>query len=837
MRPRLRGRYTGQPLRGVWRTGKTAAGQVTDPGQLGAAGPQWIGSDGPMTAAAALRHAGQFDSERSPDFDADDWWFQCRFQAESSAPAAALRFEGLATLAEVWLDGVLLGTTDNMFRSFRFPTTGLARGEHELSIRCRSLTAELARKRLRPRWKTLLVSHQQLRWHRTTLLGRIPGWCPPIAPVGPWRPVLLEPVAPVTVERVRVVPRLEAGFGVVDVELLVAGADLTGAELRVGGVSQPLVIGAEGPCCRVSGAVTVPGVRPWWPHTHGDQPRYPALVALEVGGEAVVVDLGMVGFRTIEIDREADRQGFGIVVNGVPVFARGACWTPLDLVTLGGSAEAYRTALLQFRDGGLNMVRVGGTMAYEDDAFYDACDELGILVWHDFMFANMDYPVADPGFRAGVEKEASEFLERMAGRPSLAVLCGGSEVAQQAAMLGRPPEDWSNVLFDSVLPSLAAEVTPGVPWVASSPSGGALPFQVDQGPSHYYGVGAYLRPLDDARRAGVRFTSECLGFSNVPEPAMVERVLLPGEAAPQAPSWKQGVPRDRSVGWDFEDVRDHYMGELFRVDPPTVRYRDRDRYLAMGRVATGEVMGRTLAEWRRPGSSCRGALVWFFRDLRPGAGWGLTDSDGQPKAAYWYFRRAALPVALVVTDEGLNGLRVAVVNDTAGEVGGTVHLTVYRDGTAGASAAGTRPIRVPPRGAVTFDAAGLLDRFLDLTYSYRFGPPDHDAVVVRFEPNHPEAVPITVIYRPNGLPAVRQADLGLAATAAATSGGYRLAIRTTGLAHGVRIEAPGFRPDDNYFDLEPETTRTVLLTGTGVLAGIVEAINSSSPVPIRLETP
>ncbi len=836
MRTRLRGRYGSESLLGAWRAAKTPAGQVTDPGQLHVAPPQWIAADGPTTAAAALRRAGRFDPECSPDFDADDWWFQCRFQADPSAPAGAIRFEGLATHADVWLDGVLLGTTDNMFRSFRFPIAGLAAGEHDLSIRCRSLTVDLARKRPRPRSKTLLVSHQQLRWQRTTLLGRIPAWCPPIAPVGPWRPVLMEPVAPVTVERVRLIPRLDRGSGVVDVDLLVTAEQLTGASLRVGGVVQAFVTTAEGRFQRLRGAVTVPGARLWWPHTHGGQPRYQVEVQLEVGGEVVVVDLGSVGFRTIEIDREADGQGFGIVVNGVPVFSRGACWTPLDLVTLGGSAEAYRAALLQVRDGGLNMIRVGGTMVYEDDVFYDTCDELGIMVWHDFMFANMDYPVSDPGFLAGVEAEAGEFLERMAGRPSLAVLCGGSEVAQQAAMLGRPPEDWSNALFDSLLPALAAERTPGVPWVASSPTGGGLPFQVDQGPSHYYGVGAYLRPLEDARRAGVRFTSECLGFSNVPEPAMVERVLADGEAAPQAASWKRGVPRDRSVGWDFEDVRDHYLGQLFRVEPAAVRYRDSDRYLAFGRVATGEVMGRTLMEWRRPGSSCRGALVWFFRDLRPGAGWGLTDSAGEPKAAYWYYRRAALPVALVVTDEGLNGLRVAVVNDTAREVAGTVHLTLYRDGF-GASAAAARPVRVPGRGAVTFDAAGPFGRFLDLTYSYRFGPPDHDAVTVRFEPADPQTAPATVIYRPNGLPAGRLADLSFDVTATATSGGYSLAIRATGVAHGVRIEAPGFRPDDNYFDLEPGTTRTVLLTGSGALAGFVESINSPGPVPIRLGAP
>ena len=140
------------------------------------------------------------------------------------------------------------------------------------------------------------------------------------------------------------------------------------------------------------------------------------------------------------------------------------------------------------------------------------------------------------------------------------------------------------------------------------------------------------------------------------------------------------MPRDAGAGWDFEDVRDHYVERLFGVAPAELRARDPERYLALGRVATGEAMLRTFAEWRRPGSSCRGGLVWFARDLWPGAGWGVIDSTGRPKAAYWYLKRALAPVALLTADEGLNGLWFHAVNDTIEPIEADLRIARYRDG-------------------------------------------------------------------------------------------------------------------------------------------------------------
>jgi beta-mannosidase len=791
--------------------------------------------------AATLRERGEWSLATPPfEFDAGDWWYRLRFERPEVARDGelVLRLDGLATIADVQLNGKPLLASDNMFvQHARDVTRLLVPGTNELTLRFASVDERLARLRGRPRWRTPMVAHQQLRWIRTTLLGRTPGWSPPAAPVGLWRPVWLEVRAPADPRELRLGTSIDDGVGVLRCRCEFAPQQQLEAvlvEIEADGVVHAQALAASG-AGAWAGELRVAQPRLWWPHTHGEPVLYAARLRVRAGGRETVHELAPVGFRTIAIDTAGG--DFRVQVNGVPVFCRGACWTPLDVVSLRSAPQACRAAVRQARDAGMNMLRVPGTNVYEEDHFYAACDEQGVLVWQEFMFANMDYPQQDERFLASVTTEATQQLRRLQGHACLAVLCGNSEVEQQAAMWGAPREHWPSPLFDHLLGELCAAHAPGTPYWPSSAHGGAFPHQADAGTTSYYGVGAYLRPLDDARRCGLRFATECLAFANIPSPAALER--LPGGGAVRAhhAAWKARSPRDLGAGWDFDDVRDHYVKLLCGVDPQQVRATDHERYLLLGRLATAEAMTAAFSEWRRPGSSCRGALVLFLRDLWAGAGWGVVDDAGAPKSCWHALRRVLQPLAVLITDEGGNGLYLHVVNEHAAPREVQLELSAWRDGDVRVAHA-TTALQLPARDALTVPAVELLPGFTDLSYAYRFGPMGCEAVAATLR-DASGATLAQAFHFPGGLDARPRTDAGLSACATTLEDGtIELVVRSQRLAQGVHFDIPGYSADDEYFHVMPRGEARVVLRGTAgrTPAGWVHASNSISSAAVAVET-
>ena len=837
-----------QPLSAGWELCSTPPDACTDPAELARASLTWTPAHAPSTVAECLREAKLWSLDDPPRrLDALDWWYRVRFDAPDHGPDTdvVLGFDGLATVADAWLNGVPLLRSDNMFLAHeRLLEQPLAR-TNELVIRFRALDKLLEARRPRPRWRAPMVENQQLRWFRTTLLGRTPGWSPPAAPVGPWRPIWIETREHVRLENFGMRTGIAGDDGWIEVAadiVAVGPAPVTAVTLAVSRADDRFSVQLRrASASSYGGRLEISEVERWWPHTHGEPALYHAKLAIALAGspDAVEVDLGHVGFRSITIDTQAD--DFALHINGVPVFCRGACWTP-DPVTLRESPESLRETLGQARAAGMNMLRVGGTMVYEDDSFLDLCDACGILLWQDFMFANMSYPEEDPAFIASVTAEARQQLARLAGRPCLAVLCGNSEAEQQAAMWGAPRGSWETELFNTLLPNLAREICPDVPYWPSSAHGGSFPHQTNVGTASYYGVGAYLRPLEDARRAEVRFASECLAFANIPENSTIAH--MPGGQAIRChhAAWKARSPRDLGAGWDFDDVRDHYLARLFRVDPLELRYSDHDRYLTLGRVVTGEVMASVFAEWRRKRSPCRGGLIWFWRDLWPGAGWGVVDSLGTAKAAFHYLRRALQPVCVTISDEGANGLFLNVINERPTPLVATLDLTLYRAGEVVTGNA-TKPLEVPARETLELSAASMFDSFVDLSYAYRFGPPAHDLVVASLRAGHGEEPGPTLsqaFHLVAGPGIARELDVGLQASATARpDSGFDVKIAARRFAQSVWIEADGFEAADAYFHVAPGSETTVHLRPTPraaarPLRGRIHALNALNTAKIEI---
>lgn len=575
------------PLDADWEMASTNEPAI--PETLG--GLRFIPARVPGTVASALREQKARHMGDAVRLDASEHWFRCRFDA---APAHAgeeivLRMGGIATVSEVWLNGEKIVASSSMFAAHEVDVSGLLRNHNELLIACRSLTAALRESRRRQpalRWRTRVVAEQQLRWFRTTLLGRAPGFAPGPEPAGPWRPVTLERRRKIVLEDWSRRAELDGSAGVLSVHLrlraLEAGARPASGRLWLGTVSAPLSCAESGGRHHLRAVLRLPNVVPWSPHTHGKPALYPLRAELElVDGSTVEFEDGPVGFRSIDGGADpAGDAGLALKINGTDVFCRGVVWTPPDVVTLAAPSDVVRARLQLLRDGGFNLIRLAGTTVYEGEAFHRLCDELGLLVWQDLMFANMDYPLEDSAFRESANAEAEAELSRLARHPSSAVICGNSEVEQQAAMLGLEPALGRGSWFGEELPRIAASCCPGVPYVPSAPCGGDMPFRTRSGVTNYFGVGAYLRPLEDVRRAEVRFASECLAFANIPEPEMLDKMALAtaGGISPTHPAWKRGVPRDSGAGWDFDDVRDHYLKLLYSADPLTLRYADTSRY-------------------------------------------------------------------------------------------------------------------------------------------------------------------------------------------------------------------------------------------------------------------
>jgi len=746
----------------------------------------------PGTVAQALEAAGKFDRLAPVALNDRDAWYRLTMISDARE-RAILRFDGLSTIAEIFFNGELIAASQSMFERLEVPVQ--MTGADELSICFRALAPRLEKTGPRARWRPQMMNTQGLRLIRTTALGYMPGWCPEIHAAGPWRPISL-------IRQDSVLCTLRSsldntGTGKVSI-VLQANRDIQPARLICAGYSINLSKAEDG---KLLGELIIPGVELWWPHTHGR----PALhdVVLELDGNQH--RLGRTGFRQVEIDHGEDGNGFGLKVNGQPVFCRGAVWTTADIVCLPGTRPDYEPSLKKAAEAGMNMIRVGGTMAYETPEFFALCDELGIMVWQDAMLANFDYPAKDDGLRQHIVMEIEQLLESTALSPSFAIFCGGSEMYQQGAMLGLPEQIWKGTLTEEILPELVAEKRPDAAYVANSPSGGALPFFPNAGVGHYYGVGAYCRPLEDARRADLRFAAECLAFANIPEQETLDR-YLPGVAV-HDPRWKARTPRDRGASWDFEDVRDHYLKLLYEAEPDVLRREDGALYLDMSRAATAEVMEATFAEWRRSGSSCQGALVWTLQDLVPGAGWGIIDAAGRPKSVWHALKRAFRPVQVSLSDEGTNGLDIHILNETGDSLNAMLELTCLREGVQPVVHA-KRPLALLPRESQTIAATDLFGAFFDTTYAYRFGPPSHDVAIARLRDIATGHVVADAFHFPLGRKkALHAANLQVAISE--TNGHWSLEIGTDRLAQSVHITSEGYRACESWFHLGPGETRKI----------------------------
>lgn len=797
-------------------------GTAAEPGHLVATGIAL-----PTTAAVVVREVDGEAAARARDYDGETWWFRTTVEVPEETDLL-LDCAGLATICEVWVDGVLIAESESMFAPLRV-TLRSSTGSIVLALRFRSLTEHLARRRPRGRWRSSMIAAQGLRWVRTTMLGRAPVYTGVPAPVGPWRPITLTPADTLTPASTgpRVRGRWHDGAAALRVDTTTAPGEPVTVE--VAGTATTVTADADG---RARIALTVPGLIPWWPHTHGDPTRYPVRINDFRGSVEYLV-----GFRDITVDRSTG--GFSLAVNGIPIFCRGGCWVPVD--PIGFDTAGQRELLEQVAAAGANMVRVVGTMVYESPEFYDLCSELGLLVWQDLMIGTVD-PPADEAFTDLLRAEIDAFVDDNGHQAALAVISGGSETDQQPTMLGLSADEYRMPFAEDELPRIIERADLSVGYLPSSPSGGELATHEGSGVAHYFGVGGYLRPLDDVRAAGVRFAAECLAFAVPPERRSVDTLFGSANPAGHDPVWKRGVPRDRGSSWDFEDVRDHYVRTLFGVEPSLVRRDDPEYYLDLGRAAICEAFTAAYSYWRGADSGCDGALVLTLRDTAPGAGWGLVDSLGVPKAPWYAWARASAPVAVLLDDRGLDGLRITVTNDRPAPLSARLVVGLHT-ATGLVPTEGAIDVVIPGHGMWSGSVDGIVGRFTDATHAHRFGRRGYEAIAVRLldpdvaDPDAADTAEIaSAVHLVDGPQRPLQDSVGLTARCTRVGDDWELRVATTGAAQYVVIDCAGALPADNWFHLAPGTHRDIPLRATDGRrpSGRVRALNSVAAAPIEV---
>ena len=769
----------------------------------------------------------------------NDFVYSDRFTADEamrSAERVILRFEGIDTVADLDLNGVRLGHTENMHRCYEFDVTECIKAENELTVRLSSplrILAEADEKNqvggstdAVPGFPRLRKAHCMFGWD----------WGPRLPDAGLYRPVRLIGVRKARLsDDIRIRQRhIIAGCGV-------TGHQVTAVDLTVTAASDPVREDARaeycvetgpgsgeytrwtgcGETCRISDPVL------WWPSGYGSQPLYRVKIRLTDRTDGQVLDetVRRIGLRTVELDTHiipseirdphlgpqaaADRREgrqFRFVVNGLPIFAMGADYIPEDSVLSRVTPERTRALLTSAVRAHHNCIRVWGGGYYPDDFFFDICDELGLLVWQDFMFACAVYELTE-SFEATLRAEFTDVIRRIRHHASLGLWCGNNEIESQIV----PDNIWHATkkqirdyltIFEYILPKILKAEDPDRPYWPSSPcSGGSFddPGAENVGDAHYWGVWHGCEPFTAYRQHHFRFLSE-FGFQSFPCLATVKSFTK---------------EEDRNV---FSEVMESHQrnadanGKIMTYLSATYRYPvDFDDVLYLSQMLQLDAIRYGVEHFRRFRGMCMGTVVWQLNDIWPVASWSSIDYFGRWKALHYGEKRFFAPVSLTCEEHGridrkpvVSSLPVPVeysaalhlANETARTERGTVRWQLRRADSS-VIREGVEEAEVPPYSGMwleKMDFTGAADeRDMHLWYSYESGTASSFGSALFVAPKH---------YR------FRDPHLTL------TVEGNRITVQADAFAKGVCIESEdgNLMLSDNFFDME-KGSRTVEIIG------------------------
>ena len=723
--------------------------------------------------------------------------------------AVFLRCHGLDTLASIEVNGRLAGRADNMHRTWEYDVKALLHeGSNTIRVTLFSPTkyirAAYAEKPLEGSsdamrgFPYLRKAHCMFGWD----------WGPHLPDAGIWRDIELIGAEKALLRDVYIAQRHENGRVTLDVMPHIR--HITDSRIRAAvSVTAPdgQRITAEGP-----GKLSVEIEHPqlWWPSGYGGQPLYSVEVTLSDDRGILDTWEKRIGLRTLTIRREKDEWGesFCHCVNGVDVFAMGADYIPEDNLLPRVNKERTRRLLEDAKAAHMNTVRVWGGGYYPEDYFYDLCDELGLMVWQDFMFACASYDLTE-AFEENVKAEFRDNIRRLRHHASLALWCGNNEIESFV-----PSGIWAKEkkliadyikLYEYILPKIVKEEDPGTFYWPSSPSSGGSfdePGDENRGDCHYWDVWHGLKPFTDYRNHLFRYASE-FGFQSFPCMATIESFTR---------------PEDRNV---FSYVMEKHQrnasanGKIAEYLSQTYLYPSSfDLFVYASQLLQAQAMQYGVEHWRRHRGRCMGALVWQLNDCWPVTSWASIDYFGRWKALHYYEKRFFAPVLVSCEEEGTltqntnvnaepiqplkKTARFNVSNETRSSFSGSIHWSL-RTADASVLREGRFPVTVPALSAAWTEKLDFSDQ--DTYGSY---------VAYSLEDGQNETIGSgTVLFcAPKHF---RFADPKLEAY----PDGDGIVVTAKAYARSVEVRCgPDVLLEDNFFDMNAGTRRIRVLRGS-----------------------
>lgn len=753
----------------------------------------------------------------------EDWKYRTTFtvsEAQLGHSAALLRFEGLDTYADIYLNGALLKRTDNMFVGYDLQVKDfLRKGDNHLTVYFHSPI-----KQALPQWETdgfpypADNDHSQQRvsiYTRKAPYSYGWDWGIRLATSGIWRPVTLTfydaaRIEDLYVEQLAVnntVAKLNHHLEISRPEPTAESAEVTLTYTFLNEVkhTESRNITLQPGTNRITIPMEISAPQLWMPNGWGEAALYKVDATVKVDGVAVASESKRIGLREVKVVMEDDKDGksFYFMVNGKPMFAKGSNYIPSDALLPNVSRERYLRLMQDVKDANHNLIRVWGGGIYEDDMFYEAADSMGILVWQDFIFACTTYP-SDPAFLSRVREEAAYNIRRLRNHASLAMWCGNNEIYEGMRYWGwskkyENPEIWKEMqrgydkIFHQLLPEMVSRYDAGRFYMHSSPyeANWGRPESWKIADSHNWGIWYGQKPFESLDTEIPRFMSE-YGFQAFPEMKTIATFATPQDYALE--SDVMNAHQKATIG----NALIKKTMALYYNEP-----KDFEELVYKGLVLQGMGIRHGIEAHRRNRPFCMGTLYWQLNDSWPVVSWSGIDYYGNWKALHYQTRRAYAPILLNAIKEG-NQLNIYVMSDKLEAYPGATLQLQLSDFNGKTLKKWKVCNDVPANTSIRFhqeDYATLATdptrTFLLMTLKSKDGKELSKEIFYFNYPKDQNLPQANIRYK------IKQED-----------GRCEVTLQSKQLARDVFIEIPcqGARFTDNFFDLLPGETRKITIT-------------------------